>query len=273
MILVRIWSVAVLTYKEGIRDRALHGIGLLALFMLLATLLATQLFGYDIGKVTVDLTLSTIGLAGLLMTFFININLIAKDIDKRTIYCVLSKPISRSQYVLGKYIGLALLITVSLTCLIAFSSVVAYLCKASYAEAYFKDFSWTCYYQACGYELLMLLLLNGFVLFYSSITSSSFLTMLFAVSTYIVGQTIEEIVVFFQKEAETIGFSSPLIQHTVETFQYILPNLSAFDIKTMASHGKLMTMSHTVFLVGYSVAYTALLLYMAILIFKRREFN
>ena len=112
----RIWALAILTFKEGIRDRALHGITIIGLMMLLATLVITDIFGYEIGKVMVDLNLSTIAFAGLLLTFFVNINLMAKDIDKRTIHCVLSKPISRNEYILGKYFGLIFLVFVAYVC-------------------------------------------------------------------------------------------------------------------------------------------------------------
>jgi ABC-type transport system involved in multi-copper enzyme maturation permease subunit len=269
----RIWALAILTFKEGIRDRALYGITIIALMMLLATILITNLFGYELGKVMVDLNLSTIAFAGLLLTFFVNINLMAKDIDKRTIYCVLSKPISRNEYILGKFTGLILLVFVALSFLALFSAVVASVLKSSSPAYYFRDFSWLCYLQAFLYELMMFLILNAIVVFFSSITTSSFLTLLFSVATYITGQSIEEVVQFFKGEAVTSGISSPVNQRIVEVFQYIFPNLSAFDIKTLASHGKLIATSHTLAIFGYGLIYTVLLLFFACLIFNRREFN
>ena len=269
----RILALAILTFKEGIRDRALFGITIIALMMFLTTIVITNLFGYELGKVMVDLNLSTIAFAGLLLTFFVNINLMAKDIDKRTVYCVLSKPISRSEYILGKYIGLILLIFVSLSFLALFSAGVSFLIKASYPPIYFRDFSWLCYLQAFGYELMMFLVLNAIVIFFSSITTSSFLTLLFSVATYITGQTIEEVMQFFKKEVLQSGVSSAINQNIVEAAQYIFPNLSAFDIKTLASHGKLLATGHTLAVLSYSLIYTILLLFLASLIFNRREFN
>lgn len=269
----RIRALAILTFKEGIRDRALFGITIIALMMLLATILITNLFGHELGKVMVDLNLSTIVFAGLLLTFFVNINLMAKDIDKRTIYCVLSKPISRNEYILGKFAGLILLVFVSLSFLALFSAGVIYAIKASHPAYFFRDFSWQCYLQAFSYELMMFFILNAVIIFFSSITTSSFLTLLFSIATYITGQTIEEVVQFFKKEALSSGLSSPFNQNFVEVLQYIFPNFSAFDIKTLASHGKLIATSHTLAVFGYSLIYTILLLFLAALIFNRREFN
>ena len=110
----RIWYLAALTFREGIRDRAVFGVMGIALLMFLATIAMTSMFGYDVGKVAVDLNLSVVAFTGLLLCFFVNINLLAKDIDKRTIYCVLSKPISRPEYILGKYAGTLSLILMSI---------------------------------------------------------------------------------------------------------------------------------------------------------------
>ncbi len=269
----RIYQLALLTFKEGIKERALYGISIIALVMLLATIIFTGLFGHELGKVIVDLTLSTIAFAGLLLTFFVNINLIAKDIDKRTIYCVLSKPISRTEYILGKYAGLMLIVFFALTFLTIFSTGVIYLVKSMNEAYFFKDFSWTCYFQAYLYELLMFCILNGIIIFYSSITTSSFITLLLSVATYITGQTIEEVLEFFKNEAAANQIVSGANKVMVEIAQYIFPNLSAFDIKVLASHGKLLPFSHTSALIGYSIVYTAILLFAASLIFNRREFN
>ena len=269
----RIRALAILTFKEGIRDRALYGITIVALMMLLATILITSLFAHELGKVMVDLNLSTIAFAGLLLTFFVNINLMAKDIDKRTIYCVLSKPISRTEYILGKYAGLILLVFVALFFLFLFSAGVAWAIKSSHPVYYFRDFSWFCYLQAFCYELMMFMLLNAIIIFFSSITTSSFLTLLFSIAVYITGQSIEEVVQFFKKEASGSGCSGSINHHFIEIIQYIFPNLSAFDIKTLASHGKLIDAGHTAAIFGYSIIYTMLILFIAALIFNRREFN
>lgn len=267
----RIQALAILTFKEGIRDRALYGITIMAVMMLLATILLTNLFGHELGKVMVDLCLSTIAFAGLLLTFFVNINLMAKDIDKRTVYSVLSKPFSRTEYIMGKYFGLILLVFVSLFLLVVFSTGIIFIIKSADASLYFKDFSWICYFQAFAFQLMMFVLLNAVIIFFSSITTSSFLTLIFSLSVYVTGQSIEEVVSFFKKEALVYNITSPVNQFVVEYLQYVFPNLSAFDIKMFASHGKLISISHTLSLFGYSIVYSALLLFFASLIFNKRE--
>jgi len=264
----RIWYLAALTFREGIRDRAVVGVVGIALLMFLATIAITSIFGYEVGKVAMDLNLSVVAFTGLLLCFFVNINLMAKDIDKRTIYCVLSKPISRAEYILGKYAGTLSLILMSIILLSGFGAVMIALIKWITPAVGFKGFSWGCYLQAVLYQIGMFIILNSAIIFFSSFTSSSFLTLLYSLATYIVGQTIEEVIQFLKKSQQLTGNVRQFFWHGLE---FIFPNLSAFDIKVFASHGILMTHTHSLSLFLYSVLYASLFLFLAIQIFSRRE--
>lgn len=264
----RIWHLAALTFKEGIRDRAMFGVMGMAMIMFLSTIAMVSMYGYDLIKVAMDLNLSVVAFTGLLLCFFININLIAKDFDKRTIYCVLSKPISRSEYILGKYVGTLCLILTSIVILAVFGSMMIALIKSSQPPGYFKEFSWLCYIQAISYEMAMFVVLNAVIIFFSSFSTSSFLTLIYSLATYVVGQSIEEVIQFFQTTKE---FTEPGKKVFWLGLQYVFPNLSAFDIKVLSSHGVLMSFDYTVLLLGYSLLYAAMLLFFGVFIFKRRE--
>jgi ABC-type transport system involved in multi-copper enzyme maturation permease subunit len=264
----RIWYLAALTFREGIRDRAVFGVMGIALLMFLATIAMTSMFGYDIGKVAVDLNLSVVGFTGLLLCFFVNINLLAKDIDKRTIYCVLSKPISRPEYILGKYAGTLSLILMSILFLAGFGAVMIALIKWSSSGVGFKVFSWACYFQAIAYEMGMFVILNAAIVFFSAFSSSSFLTLLFSLGTYVAGQNIEAVIQFLKSAKQ---FTSPGKRIFWLGLEFAFPNFSAFDIKVLASHGMLMSGTHSLLLFFYSVLYASLLLFLAIQIFSRRE--
>ena len=189
----KILSLVVLTFKEGVRDRALVGIGLFSLCMMGISFSVVGFFMREIHKVAVDINLSAIAFSGLLLTFFVSIHLMAKDIDRHTIYCVLSKPFSRSQYVWGKYLGIMLLIFAAFCILTLGSTATLFFIKIQYAD-YFKDFLWLEFYKAVYAQFLMLCILNAFIVFFSTITTSSFITLLFSICVYIAGQTIEEVV-------------------------------------------------------------------------------
>lgn len=268
--LKKISSLSILTFKEGVRDRAIFGIGLFSLMMMAVTLIIIGFFMRELNKVAVDINLSVISLAGLLLTFFVSINLMAKDIDKRTIYCVMSKPFSRAEYIWGKYLGLLLILSAAFGLLTLCTSFTIALAKFQYA-AWFGSFSWIEYYKALYASFLMFFILNAIVIFFSSITSSSFITLLFSISIYIAGQSIEEVVIYLKKgigkEADVAGY----IHNIVDVIQYILPNLSIFDVKVQAAHAISISFEYLAGISVYAAIYSTVLVLAACLIFSKRE--
>lgn len=263
-------SLIVLTFKEGVRDRALFGIGLFALAMMGVSLIVVGLFMREIYKVAVDVNLSAIALSGLLLTFFVSINLMAKDIDKHTIYCVLSKPFSRSQYVWGKYLGIMLLILTAFFLLTLCSTATIFIIKSQF-ERYFTGFSWLEFYKAIYAEFLMFFVLNALIVFFSTITTSSFITLLFSIATYIAGQTIEEVVLFLKTSQSAEMVMSENISRLIDIVQYILPNLSVFDLKVQSAHAIVISFKYLGAITCYSLIYSCVLLLASSLIFRRRE--
>ena len=91
--------------------------------------------------------------AGLLLVFFVGVNLMAKDIDRKTIHIVLSKPISRSQYIWGKFLGISFFLTLCLGVLICVSSLTIFLLLSLYPN-YFQGYSWFTFYVACFFVMV-----------------------------------------------------------------------------------------------------------------------
>lgn len=264
----RLSALMILTFKEGVRDRALVGIGLFALILMGASLIVVSLFMRELNKVSVDVNLSAITFAGLMLTFFVSINLMAKDMDKHTIYCVLSKPISRSEYIWGKFLGIMLLILASFIILTGCSTLTLYITKTLYSQ-WFIAFEWAAFYKAVYTEFLMFALLNALVIFFSTITTSSFITLLFSLSTYIAGQTIEEVVLYL-KTQPNIALTG-IVEAIIDVCQYVLPNLAVFDLKISAAHALPIPWTYMACVTAYGLIYSSVLLITASLIFSKRE--
>ncbi|PLX86572.1 MAG: hypothetical protein C0618_08825 [Desulfuromonas sp.] len=266
-------ALAIITFKEGIRNRALFGIGLMALFLLGLNVSVAGFFMRDIGKVTVDMNLSALNFAGLLLVFFVAINLMAKDIDRKTIHLVLSKPISRSQYVWGKYGGILLFLSVSLAFLFLFSCLTIALLLALYPD-YFGAFSWGQFVVAATFVLVKLAVLTAIVLFFSTITTSSLVTLIFSLGSYIAGVTIEEVVFYLKSDwATQERVVSESLRTVIDVLSYLLPNFTVFDFSLEAAHGLPIAFERIVLALGYAGGYSAILLLLAGFIFARREFN
>jgi len=267
----RAWALALITFKEGIRSRSVYGIVLFALFILGLNVAVAGFFMRDIGKVTVDMNLSALSFSGLLLVFFVGLNLMAKDIDKKTIHLVLSKPISRVEYIWGKYLGILLFVGVCLLVLLSFSSATVFGLRLLYLD-YFAPFSWGVFYLAAFFVFVKLALLSALVVFFSSITTSSFVTLIFSICSYLVGQTIEEVVFYLRSSLSEREISTTL-QKFIEGVAYVFPNLSVFDFQIEAAHALAIGAGRFWTSLSYGTVYIALLLLAASLIFRRREFN
>lgn len=269
--ILRVQALAVLTFKEGIRERAIYGIGLAALIFSSISIPVTGFFMRDLDKISVDFNLAAVSFASLLLLFFVSINLMAKDMERKTLFFVLSKPFSRGEYILGKLFGLIFLSTaaVAVLCLAAWASV--FITRAIYPN-HFTGFAWPSFFIAVYGHTLMLVLLNAVVVFFSTLTTSSFLTLLFSVSTYIAGQTVEEVYLFLQQQSETVPLSG-FVKTTIDILHYAAPNLSVFDLKAMAAHSLPVSGAYILSITLYALVYSGILAGAATFIFSRRNFS
>jgi ABC-type transport system involved in multi-copper enzyme maturation permease subunit len=266
-----LWPIAAITFKEGIRNRAIYGISLFALMLLGVNLLVSNMAPHDIGKVAVDMALSTVSFSGLLVVLFVGINLMAKDLDRRTIYMVLSKPISRSEYIVGKFTGIVLLLLTTVIFISFFASVSLFILKAAYA-AYFPRFSWSLALLGLLFITLMLILLSALSFLFASFSSTSFITLVLTIISYLIGQSLSDIKALIETAQIGNQAVSPVTVRVVQVAYYLFPNLSFFDIKTQVAHGLPMPISTVFWTVLYGVVYTALAITAASLIFRKKEF-
>lgn len=263
--------IALITFKEGVRNRALYGITLLALLLFIANFLISLMFMQEVGKVAVDIALSAVSMSGLLLVLFVGINLMAKDLDKKTIYMVLSRPISRSQYILGKFLGMALLVIVTMIFLSMCAMLSIELIRMA-SPNYFPRFSWPMILLAMSFITLSMILLSSLAFLFASFTSTSFITLVLTAIAYIIGQSLNDVKALVEAP-QTVGIHvSSVTVKLVQIAYYLFPNLSIFDIKIQAAHSLHLPTSYIFWAVIYGLVYTALAITGAALIFRRREF-
>jgi Cu-processing system permease protein len=266
-----LWPIALITWKEGIRNRAIYGISIFALMLLGANLLISGMMMRSAGKTAVDMALSTVSLSGLLLVLFVGINLIEKDLDKRTIYMVLARPISRAQYIVGKFFGMVLLIAVTVIFLSIFAVLSIFLVKSAYPD-YFERISWSLVALALMFTTLMLILLSALSFLFASFSSTSFITLALTITSYIIGQSLGNVKALVEAP-KVVGIEvSPVTVTLVKWAYYLFPNLSLFDIKLQAAHGLDVSLSYVFWVVAYSIVYTTLAIFLATLIFRKKEF-
>jgi Cu-processing system permease protein len=224
----------------------------------------------EVGKVAVDIALSTVHFSGLLLVFFVGINLMAKDIDKRTVTMIICRPISRSQYIVGKFFGTVILIVAIMVFLAIFAVLSILLVKLSY-PGYYPRFSWPMVLMAMSFSVLSLILLSALSFLFASFTTSSFTTLVLTIIAYVIGRSLYDVKALVESPAAASIHPSPVMVKLIQIAYYLFPNLSLFDIKTQAAHDLPVASSYIVWVVLYGVVYTFLVVSAAALLFRRRE--
>lgn len=266
-----LWPIALITFKEGTRNRAFYGISLIALLLMGAAFFISGMVMRDVGKVAVDMALSTVSFAGLLLVLFVGIDMMAKDLDKRTIYMVLARPISRQQYIFGKFIGISLLVAATVFLLSVFAAISISTIKWANPD-YFPRFSWGPVLLAEAFIALSLILVSALSVLFASFSSTSFITLVLTILTYIIGHSLSSVKALVESP-EAAGITvSPVTVKLVQAAYYIFPNLSFFDIKTQAAHGLAIPASYIFWTLLYGIVYICLVTVFASFIFRKKEF-
>jgi len=263
--------VALHVFRDSVRDKVLYSIVAFAVLLMAVSYLIGQLTAGEDLKIIKDLGLAAMSLMGLFIAVFIGIGLIAREIDRRSIYAILAKPIRRPELILGKYLGLVGTLFVNLAVMaVAYYLVLAYIgstmseAALNAAPAPPTDPRLLLAVAMIGLELA---LVTALALFWSSFSSSALLSAGLTVGLYVAGQFGSDLKNFEQVvESPAAGFVG-------RALYYLLPNFAAFDIKTEVVHALPIQPGYLALTAGYAVVYIALLLTASVLIFSRRDFK
>jgi ABC-type transport system involved in multi-copper enzyme maturation permease subunit len=251
----RVSAVALTTFRESVRDRLFLIVGLFGLMLLGATTLLSPLTIGAQGKIVADVGLGGMLLFGLFVVAFLGSNLLRKELDHRTVTTVLSKPLSRREYLHGKFCGLGL----TLLCMLLFMAVVfllaTLLTPATFAVRYLAAF-----YMI----LLELLLLLAAALLFASF-ASPVLAGLFTCGLFAAGHLSEDLL------GLQMLLGGSLHGQVMRILYYVVPNLEIFNVRGDVVHGLGVPAAHLVLASLYALCYGTVLLVLAGAIFARKE--
>ena len=250
--------VAVNTFREAVRDRVLYNLVFFGLLMIAGAILAGDISIGIHRLVIINLGLTAISIIGLVMSIFIGVGLVYKEIEKRTLYTLLARPVKRWQFLVGKYGGLLLTLLVN-TSLMTVGLFIALL----YSERAFIRADVTILI-AVYFILLELALVTALALFFSCF-SSPMLSTLFTLAIYITGVFAADIRDFGQIT------KSPLIEGFTRVLYYLVPNFHNFNAIEAAGHGQHIAFSLIWQNTLYTILYAAVVLIASSAIFSRRN--
>jgi ABC-type transport system involved in multi-copper enzyme maturation permease subunit len=262
--------IAAAVFRESVRDRVLYNLAGVALLVIGASFLIGQLTAGQDVKIIKDLGLAAMALFGLFMAIFIGIGLVSKEVERRSIYSVIAKPVRRSELVVGKYLGLVLTIAINVVVMTAVWYVVL------------GTMWWTASVEVrAGWEaspidprmlvavyllFVQLMLVIAIALFFSTF-SSPMLSAVLAFGLYIAGHFGADL-----KNFDVAVGDSP-IRFVTTALYYLLPNMAMFDVKNAVVHGQRVPAGLVMVATLYAITYITTLVAGAVWVFSRRDFK
>ena len=253
----RTMLIAFNTFREGTRDRVLAGLVVAGLALLAATQVLSPLALGEGRRLTVDLGLTAISVLGVLLVLLVGTSLVAKEIERRTIYNLLSRPIGRPAYLVGKWLGLSA--TLAVVAAVLGASLIALLAvrgDAGYAAALS---------QAVYLAILELAVVTSVAVMFSAL-STPVLSALYTLGLVLVGSWSGDLRTFAARMPEAL-------RGVIETMANVVPNLPMFNMRGLAADGETTTLLHLGLATAYAAMYCACVLSLAAAAFENRDFK
>jgi ABC-type transport system involved in multi-copper enzyme maturation permease subunit len=252
-----IWTIALNTVRESIRNKILYALVFFAVLMIGAGALIGSLSYVESDRILQDVGLGAIRLFGVAIAIFVGINLIYKEVDRRTVYTILSKPISRAVFLLGKYLGLTLTIWMQMAIMVAAFVLVSLATGAPLGWQHGAFFVLT------AAELALVV---AIATFFSAFTTPM-LAAFFTTGTWVAGQ--------LTRELRDVGArsDSEFIAHATALLHRALPDFAGLNLASEAVHLLPIARSDVVLPLIYATGYVMVVLVGAVLAFERRDFR
>ena len=255
--LMRISTIAVNTVREAVRNKLLYALLIFAVLLILSGIFLSNLSYVESERIMQDIGMGAIRLLGVAIAIFVGVGLIHKEVDRRTVFTILSKPLSRAEFLLGKFAGLVLTIWLQMGIMIAVFAAVSLLMGVPVTAGHAAAF------LLLGVELAVMV---AIATFFSAFTTP-FLASFFSGGLWVVGN--------LTRDLRDIGAQSPVesVQTLTRILHRVLPDLDAFNLTVEAAHGLPIMASDVWLAIVYGVGYSAVVLVAAVTLFERRDFR
>jgi Cu-processing system permease protein len=249
-------AIAVNTFKETIRDRVLGVIVVFALVMIAGGLWLGSISLGEQGRMMKDFGLLAVTFFGLIVAVFVAAGLVHKEIEKRTVFVLFSKPVSRPAFIAGKFAGLCGTMAVVLAGMAVFLFVLVWAVAGDPAGGVFL---------AVGMVYVQLLAIMAVTIFFSTLGSAIIASVL-GICVFVAGQLSQNVL------ALTRLGRNPVTEALSWVVYVIVPNLSAVDVKAWVVGQQALVWGHLALWTAYLLAYVVVVLALAALVFRRKEF-
>lgn len=253
----RVWAIAHNSFREAVRNRVLYTLFFFALILIASGVVLSTLSYVERERILQDIGMAAIRIFSILIAIFVGIGLIHKEVERRTIFTILSKPIARAEFLIGKYLGLVTTLALLIIVMASSFALVSLLAGAPLTSAHAAAF----------------LLIGGEVAIVAAIAClfSSFTTPMLA--SFFSGGLV--VIGHLSRDLRALGAAGDggAVRSATEALYMIAPDLEAFDLSVHATHGLAIAASDVAVPLVYASGYVILLLTVAIVAFERRDFR
>lgn len=252
-----IWAVATNTFREAVRDKVLHSILLFAGLLLLVSLGMREITVGDADKVVRGVALGGIAFIGAIIAIFLGVGLVWKEIERKTIYTLASKPIPRWRLLLGKYVGLWITLAVEVGFLtLMYTGIVGSQQGLPGAPIY----------VAIGMLMVELTLLCAWATLFSTFAAPTTASA-YSMCIYMIGHFADDLRLFGEKSED------PAFRQLALALYRVVPNLEMFNVRAEAVHGIAVPAAELGWAVAYGAGYSVAVLAVAMWVFEQRDFK
>ncbi len=246
------------TFREAVRDRILYNLVIFVLLVIGCAVLLGDLTDGQEARTIVNISLSAMLLFGVFISIFVGVGLVSKEIEKRTVFAIFAKPVSRRQFIVGKYLGLCL--TLLLNTFVMGLGVAAALLYVGDRGLVFTIW-WAIYLI-----FLELTIITSIAIVFSSFSSAA-LSALLTFLVFIIGHLSTSL----RDLGRSLG--SEFARIVLDLTYYVFPNLHLFVFRTEAANGLVPNVEMVLGATAYAVVYVAIMLAIATFVFQRRNFK
>ncbi len=255
--LLCVWTIARNTVRESVRSKLLYGLLFFAVGMIGSGAVVASLSYVEGHRILQDVGMGAVRLFGVAIAILVGINLIHKEVDRRTVYTILSKPLSRGAFLVGKFLGLTLTLWLQVAIMGAAFVAVSLATGAPLGGAH------AAFFALAAFELALVV---GIATFFSAFTTPV-LAAFFTTGVWIVGHLTRELRDIGAEAQSALFARSTWLAHRV------LPDLESFNLSSEAAHLLPLTASDWALPLLYGAGYLTLVLLAAVAVFERRDFR
>ena len=254
----RIFAIAGNTFREAIRDRVLYNLVVFVLLITACAILLGELTAGQEARTIVNIGLNAMLIFGTFIAIFVGVGLVSKEIEKRTVFNIFSKPVNRPEFIIGKFLGLCLTLLINVAVMgVGVSLALLYVGDRSLAVTI---------WPAIALIFVELTITTAVATMFSSFSTPA-LSALLTFFVFIIGHMSSSL------RELAAGMNSRAAAFVIDAVYYLLPNLALFSFRTEAANSLVPAASMIAYALIYAAIFCVVLQSVTAMIFARRNFK